>query len=78
MQTATVVTHERGQSLELPAGFQFAAAEVYLKRVGRSVLLIPKDVDPWEMMAESLNRFTDDFMEDRSQPPQQLREAIFE
>jgi hypothetical protein len=36
------------------------------------VLLIPKDADPWDLMADSLGQFKDDFMKDRSQPAQGL------
>ena len=78
MLTATVTTRDHGQSVQLPEGFQFDTSEVYLKRVGRSVLLIPKDADPWEVIAESLDQFTGDFMQDRAQPAEQQREAMFE
>ena len=78
MVTATVTTRGRGQSVQLPEDFQLDTSEVYLKRVGRSVLLIPKDGDPWEVMAESLDQFTGDFMQDRAQPAEQQREAMFE
>lgn len=78
MVTATVTTRGIGQSVQLPEGFQLDAGEVYVKRVGRSVLLIPKDANPWEVFEESLDLATDDFMRERNQPPEQLREAIFE
>jgi virulence-associated protein VagC len=44
--------------------------------VGRSVLLIPKDAGPWDLMAKSLEHFTSDFVEERCQPPQQEREGL--
>ena len=78
MVTASVITRGHGQSVQLPNGFQLDTSEVYLKRVGRSVLLIPKDADPWDAMAESLEQFTGDFMQDRAQPAEQQREAMFE
>ncbi len=78
METATVITQSQHQSIELPAGFQLDASEVYLKRVGRSVLLIPIDANPWDLMSGSLNDFTNDFMEERDQPQAQKREALFE
>lgn len=78
MVTAIVTTRGHGQSVQLPEGFQLDTSEVYVKRVGRSVLLIPKDADPWEVMAESLGQFTVDFMQDRAQPAEQQREAMFE
>ena len=78
MVTATVTTRGIGQSVQLPEGFQLDAGEVYVKRVGRSVLLIPKDANPWEVFEESLDLVTDDFLRERNQPPEQLREAMFE
>ena len=78
MITVSVTSRGRGQSVQLPEGFQLDTSEVYLKRVGRSVLLIPKDADPWEVMAESLEQTTGDFMQDRAQPAEQKRDAMFE
>ena len=78
METARVTTSELGQTVQLPDGFQIDANEIYVKRVGRSVLLIPKDADPWGSLAESLEQVTGDFMEDRAQPAEQYREAMFE
>jgi antitoxin VapB len=77
MQTATVTNHGASQSVELPDGFHIDGNEVYVKHIGKSVLLIPKDADPWDLMADSLDRFTDDYMEERSQPSQQDREGPF-
>ena len=77
MKTAPVTTHGAVQSVQLPEGFQFHGDEVYVKHLGKSVLLIPKDADPWELLANSLDQFTNDFMADRSQPPQQSREEPF-
>lgn len=76
MQTATVITHGPCQTVKLPEGFHIDGDEVYVKHLGKSVLLIPKDVDPWDLMAESLDQFTDDFMLERSQPSQQHREGL--
>jgi antitoxin VapB len=77
MQTATVITHGSSQSVQLPEGVHLEGNEVYVKHLGRSVLLIPKDADPWDLMADSLDQFTDDYMLERSQPPQQQREGPF-
>ena len=78
MQTATVTTRGESQSVELPKGFQINGEEVFVKRLGRSVLLIPKDADPWDLMAASLDEFTDDFMADRDQPSKPEREVSLE
>lgn len=77
MQTATVITQGLCQSVQLPEGLHLEGNEVYVKQVGKSVLLIPKDADAWDLMAASLDQFTDDFMQERSQSPQQQREELF-
>ena len=68
MKTAEVKTSGSVQSVVLPVDCHIECTEVFVKRVGRSLLLIPRDVDPWELFIEGLNQFTDDFMEDRAQP----------
>ena len=78
MQTATVITNGDSQSVELPNGFHLDGGEVFVKRLGSSVMLIPKDANLWELMAEGIDQFTDDFMIDRAQPAQQEREGFFE
>ena len=78
MVTATVTTHGLGQSVDLPEGFQLDVGEVYVNRVGRSVLLIPKDAIPWEILDERLDLVTDDFLRERNQPLEQQRAAMFE
>lgn len=77
MQTATVINQGASQSVQLPEGFHLDGNEVYVKHLGKSVLLIPKNADPWDLLEESLNQFTDDFMLDRCQPPQQHRQGAF-
>lgn len=39
------------------------------------VVLLPKD-DPWSPLVKSLDQFTDDFMNDRDQPPHDSRENL--
>ncbi len=63
------------QSVTLPKGFGFEGNEVYIKRVGRNILLIPKH-DPWESLISSLDNFSDDFMDTREQPPMEKREEM--
>jgi len=78
MKTATVVTQAQGQTVCLPDGFRLDGDEVFVKKIGRSIVLIPKQVDPWRSLVDSLDQFSDDFMQDRAQPNVQHREAIFE
>lgn len=77
METARLFKNGRSQAVRLPKEFRFEGEDVYIKKSGNVVLLIPKD-DPWQIMWESLGQFTEDFMEPRNQPPQQEREADFD
>jgi len=75
MQTAKIFTNGRSQAIRLPKEFRFSADDVYIKKIGKIVILIPKD-DPWASLESSLNQFTQDFMETREQPPQDSRETL--
>jgi len=67
MNTAKLFKNGKSQAVRLPKQFKFQGNEVYIKRIGRNVILIPKD-DPWESLISSLNDFSDDFMAKREQP----------
>ena len=75
MNTAKLFKNGKSQAVRLPKHFKFQGTEVYIKRIGRSVILIPKD-DPWESLIGSLNDFSDDFMADREQPVLDKREIL--
>ena len=55
------------QIVRLPRQFHFDADEVCIKRVGSAILLFPKDA-AWDLMAQSIGKFDDDFMIERNQP----------
>ncbi|RJQ79192.1 MAG: antitoxin [Desulfobacteraceae bacterium] len=75
MQTAKIFINGRSQAVRLPKDFRFSGEDVYIKKVGKMVILIPKD-DPWSSLINSLDQFTDDFMESREQPNQTQRENL--
>ena len=75
MQTAKIFTNGRSQAVRLPKEFRFSGDDVYINKIGKIVVLIPKD-DPWSVLANSLDQFSDDFMEDRNQPPHNSREEL--
>jgi antitoxin VapB len=60
----------------LPEGFQMLGDEVYVKKIGNTIILIPQN-NPWQNMWSSLDLFSDDFMETRDQLPPQQREELF-
>ena len=75
MNTAKLYKNGKSQAVRLPREFKFQGTEVYIKRIGRNVMLIPKD-DPWESLLSSLDEFSDDFMADRLQPEVDKREKL--
>lgn len=75
MQTAKLFTNGRSQAVRLPKEFRFSGNDVFINKIGKIIILIPKD-DPWESLAESLDQFTDDYMKTRDQPPNDSREKL--
>lgn len=76
MQTAKLFRNGSSQAVRLPKEFRFEGPEVYIKKVGNAVVLLPIE-NSWEPLAASLALFPDDFMENREQPELQVREDAF-
>ena len=73
MERAKLFQSGRSQAVRLPKEFRFTGVEVYVKRVGKAVVLLPVD-DAWDSLAQSLDLFSDDYMSERVQPSDQQRE----
>ncbi len=77
MERAKIFQSGRSQAVRLPKEFRFNGSEVFIKRVGNAVVLLPMD-GAWDSLARSLELFSDDYMTDRQQPiRQQQREEAF-
>ena len=76
METAKLFRNGHSQAVRLPKEFRFEGTEVFVKKIGDAVLLIPYQ-EPWQTLFDSLDQFTDDFLEQRDQPEHQSREAVF-
>lgn len=76
MDRAKLFQSGRSQAVRLPKEFRFAGNEVYVKRIGNAVVLLPID-DAWDPLVRSLDRFSDDYMIERDQPAEQQREEPF-
>jgi antitoxin VapB len=79
LQTAKLFMNGRSQAVRLPKGFRFEGEEVFVKRVGSAVVLLPRE-HSWETLYGSLGAFSEDFMEERGQPSseQERAEAPFD
>jgi antitoxin VapB len=67
METAKLFKNGESQAVRLPKEFRFPGKEVFIKRIGTAVVLLPK-ARSWEALMESLAKFPADFMETRGQP----------
>ncbi len=77
MQTAKIFKNGQSQAVRLPKEFRFEGKEVYIRRLGNSIILLPKE-EPWAVLEESLDEFSDDFLDEgRAQPEIQTREKAF-
>ena len=77
MKTARLFQNGQSQAIRLPKEFRFSGDKVFIKKMGNTVVLIPYQ-SSWQPLFNSLDQFSDDFMESREQPEQRTREGIFE
>ncbi len=75
MQSARLFTNGGSQAVRLPKECRLEGKEVYVHKVEGVVMLVPKD-NPWASLLNSLGHFTEDFMAERNQPPQQRRRGL--
>ncbi|WP_444980513.1 antitoxin [Microseira wollei] len=75
METVKLLMNGDNQSVILPKEFQLQGSEVYIKKIGGVIVLIPKE-NPWQALFDSLSLFSEEFMETREQPIIEIREAL--
>lgn len=75
MQTAKLFTNGRSQAVRLPKDCQFSGSDVYVRKFEGMVILFPRK-SPWQSLLKSLDKFSDDFMDERNQPKQQKRAHV--
>lgn len=75
LKKAKLFKNGQSQAVRLPQEFRFKDREVYIKREGNLVILLPVNA-PWKSFQDSLTAFSADFMPTRQQPAQK-REALF-
>jgi antitoxin VapB len=76
MLTSKVFTSGNSQAIRLPKEYQVKDKELFIQKIGKTIILFPKK-NPWESFEESLTEFSDDFLADgRQQPDQQKRDNL--
>ncbi len=76
MHIAKIFKSGNSQAVRIPREFAVDADELYIQKIGRSIILTSKK-DPWATFRDSLEMFSDDvFSEEREQLAPQKREDI--
>jgi antitoxin VapB len=75
MKTAKLFQNGQSQAVRLPKEFRFDDSEVFIKKTGNVVQLIPRS-DSWNSLFRSLEKFSSDFMDNRVQPELDKRESF--
>lgn len=72
METAKLFMSGRSQAVRLPKAYRLSGTEVFIKKVGNVVVLIPQE-DSWETLFQSLEQFEPGFRLEREQPSGQQK-----
>ena len=76
MLSSKVFTSGNSQAIRLPKEYQVNEKEMFIQKVGSSIILYPKK-NPWHAFEKSLTEFSDDFLANgREQPEIQVREGL--
>ena len=67
-----VFQNGKNQAILTPNKYRIDAEEV-----DNTLIIKSKDKDKWDILFDTLEDLTEDFLEDRNQPPAQEREDLF-
>ncbi|HAB51804.1 MAG: hypothetical protein A2315_15690 [Ignavibacteria bacterium RIFOXYB2_FULL_35_12] len=76
METAKLFDSGNSQAIRLPKKYQIKGKEAYITKVGDAIVIIPMK-QKWNLFIGSLDKFSDDFLSDRTQPLLEKRDEIF-
>ncbi|EGC03311.1 antitoxin [Ruminococcus albus] len=71
MMTARLFSNGNSQAVRLPKEMRFDGSEVYVHKIGDSVMLVPKD-KALSTFLESLSEFTNDYFEALDSRPKEI------
>lgn len=75
MMTAKVFENGRSQAIRLPKEYRFIEKEVYVSKIGDVVFIMPKSND-WDSLIQSLDLFSEDYMNFDRTDPEQIRDTL--
>ena len=73
--TAKVFQNGRSQAIRIPKEFRVDDSEVYIEKIGHSLIIVPKEKSKWDVMRNALNDL-EDFEPERNQPKIQERDLF--
>ena len=76
MQTAKLFKNGRSQAVRLPKNCRFSGESVSIKKFENIVILFSKNQNPWNILIESLDKFSEDFMNKRDKSFPTKREDL--
>ena len=72
---AKVFQNGRSQAIRLPKEYRVDTNEVYIEKIGHSLIIVPKEKRKWDVMRNALNDL-EDFGIERNQPKIQERDLF--
>ena len=76
METAKIFTSGNSQAIRIPKKYRLKGKTAYISKIGDAVIILPQK-NGWESLLGSLNKFSKDFMNERTQPELENRGDIF-
>jgi len=72
---AKVFQNGRSQAVRLPKEFRVDTDEVYIEKIGHTIMITPKEKSEWDVMRHALEEM-EEFDFEREQPQMQERELF--
>ena len=67
MMTAKIFENGRSQAVRLPKEYRFSSDEVFVNKIGETLIIMPKE-SKWESFMKAIDMFSSDYMEDGRAP----------
>ena len=75
MNTAKIFANGRSQAVRLPKEYRFDESDVFIKKIGDVVMLIPRN-KVWKTFRNSFSKFSDDLLLERETELPQERDNL--
>ena len=75
MDTAKIFVNGRSQAVRLPKEYRFNESDVFIKKIGDVVMLIPRN-KVWKTFRNSFSKFSDDLLLERENELPQERDNL--